>query len=135
MPSISSYTDVINSLDVIARIEALEDVREDLRGELEEAEKALEEWDKSEDSLELSVLSELAEQCAGASDWEYGAELIADFYFVDYARQFAEDTGMMPEGADRWPLYCIDWDYAATELKSDYMRVTFCGQEYWVRVQ
>jgi antirestriction protein len=38
----------------------------------------------------------------------------------DFARQFAGETGEVPESGDvDWPLYCIDWDHAWRELEYD----------------
>lgn len=37
----------------------------------------------------------------------------------DFAQQFADDLGLIPEGLG-WPASCIDWDQAARELMMDY---------------
>jgi antirestriction protein len=66
-----------------------------------------------------------------AEDWQYGVTLIRDTYFVTYAQEFAEEIGAMPDNA--WPLYCIDWEYAARELQHDYTLVRFADTDYWVR--
>lgn len=58
--------------------------------------------------------------------------LIADWYFKDYAQDLAEDIGAI--GSDlQWPLYHIDWDAAANDLKMDYWSVTIDGREFWGR--
>ena len=114
---ISNYDDVIDSRDIIERIEELEsdDNRDDA------------------DNDELKILKELAEECSGyASDWEYGETLIRDSYFKDYAQELAEDCCEMPS-PDQWPHRCIDWDQAAEELQQDYTLVDFDGVEYWIR--
>lgn len=39
----------------------------------------------------------------------------------DFARDMAEQRGDLPEaGSSAWPLYCIDWEWAARELMYDY---------------
>lgn len=111
---------VIDSRDVIARIEELESVQEDDNFLEDEAE-------------ELKVLKEFAAQGENASpDWTFGATLIHDSYFEEYAREFAEEIGAMPN-TDSWPGYCIDWAQAAEELQVDYTPVDFDGETYWVR--
>lgn len=37
----------------------------------------------------------------------------------DFAQSLAEELGEMPKD-NRWPHYCIDWEYAARELMHDY---------------
>jgi antirestriction protein len=39
----------------------------------------------------------------------------------DFAEDMAEQCGNIPTaGSSQWPLYCIDWTYAARELMYDY---------------
>jgi len=40
----------------------------------------------------------------------------------DFAEQFAEDIGAIPEGV-QWPCDCIDWEHATRELMYDYFSV------------
>lgn len=117
--------DIIDSRDIIARIEELE-------SEIESAEEDGEEPDA--DSVEeLSILQALADEASGyAADWEYGETLIRDDYFEDYAQELAEDIGAIDRNAN-WPLNCIDWEQAARELKHDYTAVDFDGVRYWIR--
>lgn len=61
-----------------------------------------------------------------------GNTVIADRYFVEYARELAEDIGAIDRNAS-WPLSYIDWDTAAEALKQDYSAVEFEGQTWWVR--
>ncbi len=37
----------------------------------------------------------------------------------DFAQETAESLGEIPKG-NNWPHYCIDWEWAAKELMSDY---------------
>lgn len=120
---ITKYDDVIDSRDVIERIAELESEREDIENENEQKE-----WDESDEGQELASLKSLESECEGYSeDWKYGAQLIRDSYFKDYAMELAEDIGAINNNAT-WPNNCIDWDQAAKELQMDYTGVTLtCG--------
>lgn len=122
--TIDNSMDVIDSRDVIARIEELES-----------------EWCPSDESdgtdnqerEELAALVALADEASGcAADWQYGETLIRDSYFKDYAQELAEDIGAIDSNAS-WPNTCIDWDQAARELQMDYTAVDFDGVTYWIR--
>lgn len=154
MATFDKYDDIIDSRDVIARIEELEAERDALDetvaemdadynrasyGEdgtehdaLIQARKALKEWDDDNDA-ELAALKALADEASGyAADWRHGEALIRDSYFKDYAMELAEDIGAIDRNAS-WPNTCIDWDQAARELQMDYTAVDFDGVTYWIR--
>ena len=114
---ITNYDDIIDSRDVIERINDLELVIESL---------------DDHEKKELETLKGLTKECEGYSDWEYGAVLIRNSYFTEYAEQLAEDIGAIETGGN-WPTYCIDWEWAARELKMDYTCVDFDGVDYWIR--
>jgi len=61
-----------------------------------------------------------------------GIFLIEDSYFVDYAREMADDCGMIDHNAS-WPQTCIDWEKAAREFRMDYTSVEIDGRTYWYR--
>jgi hypothetical protein len=137
---ISNLDDIIDSRDVIARIEALESdveilaemreretLTEEEQGELRDLAETVE-----DNAGELAILRALAEEGNGVGDWEFGATLIRDSYFVDYAQELAEDIGALPADAG-WPAYCIDWERAARDLQMDYTSVDYDGVTYWVR--
>jgi len=137
----SSSDDVIDSREVIARIAELEAIRDGLESDRADAESDPEiggvdprDFQMDEmDADELKALLALRDEAAGYSpDWKYGATLIRDSYFEDYARELAEDTGAINRNAD-WPLSYIDWPAAADALKQDYTSVEFDGVTYWVR--
>jgi hypothetical protein len=152
MTAIDNSADIIDSRDVIARIEELEAEREDISSALDdigievagetdeplsdEARAAIDAklsaWDASEDGEELAKLRALAEQCEGYGDWDNGEALIRDSYFEQYAEGFADDLGLVNRDA-RWPANCIDWEKAARELQQDYTQVDFDGVDYWMR--
>lgn len=141
---ISNSDSVIDSRDVIARIEELEAERERIGEEAEEAagedadgtERAEAEtaWDATEEGEELTTLKALAEEGESSPDWPHGETLIRDSYFRDYAEQLADDIGAIDTRKSRgWPLDYIDWDAAAEALQQDYMSVDFGGVTYWIR--
>ncbi len=151
MTTISNTDDVIDSRDVIERIEELEAEREALVESVEEydtaedqgldpkhtedgkaiAIAALAEWD-DENKAELEALKAFAEEAEGyAPDWRYGAALVRDSYFEDYARELLEDIGDIPRDL---PHYIeIDWEATARNIRMDYTSVEFDGVTYWVR--
>ena len=144
--TISNMDDTIDSRDVIERIEELQTERDtfcesyETSADMEEADeettdKACAAWAdaNSEEAAELAALEALQEEAEGyCPDWTYGAQLIRDSYFEDYAQETAEDCGMIQPGAT-WPNNCIDWEQAARELQQDYTAVDFDGVTYWVR--
>lgn len=151
MPEITNYDDVIDSRDVIERIEELIARRDDLddaRKDYNERAHLLEPGDQAQlarvvcqceeeygedESAELAALVALAEEAEGyAPDWKYGEALIRDSHFKDYAMELAEDIGAIPKDI-AWPCSCIDWDQAARELQMDYTAVDFDGVTYWIR--
>lgn len=154
MTTISNTDDVIDSRDVIERIEELEGERQDLQDEFEtavdnelqntdpeqretlntvrnDAYKALTDWDE-ENKAELDALKALVEEAEGYSeDWRHGATLVRDSYFEDYARELLEDCGDIPRNL---PHYIeIDWEATARNIRMDYTEVDFDGVSYWVR--
>lgn len=132
---VSNSDDVIDSRDVIARIEELE-------ADISSAEEAATESGNdpssheaqySEWREELAALKSLAAEAEGyAADWHHGETLIRDSYFKRYAMELADDIGAIDRNAS-WPCNCIDWEQAARELRMDYTAVYFDGVTYWVR--
>jgi hypothetical protein len=123
---VRNTSDMIDSRDVIARIEELEPIA---AGEAE----GYSCDEQLEAGRELRALRELASEAEGySSEWNDGATLIRDSYFENYARQYADDIGAINADAS-WPNDCIDWERAARELRMDYTAVEFDGVTYWVR--
>lgn len=153
---IRNTDDVIDSRDVIERLDELEserdalveaisdlcDAAEDVNDDPEAfavanaarqaAEVELQEWDESEDGAEYRALSAFAKEAADyADDWQYGATLIRESYFTDYCRELVSEIGDMPRDI---PAYIvIDWDATADNLRQDYTEVEFDGVTYLVR--
>lgn len=139
MTDVSNTADIIDSRDVIERIEELESERAEYIEEWME-DKHLDVCDDQpwydehpSDGEELDGLLELAKEGeAYAADWVHGEALIRDTYFVEYAQQLADDIGAVDSNAG-WPNTFIDWDAAADALQMDYTSVDFDGVEYWIR--
>lgn len=133
--TIENTEDVIDSRDIIARIEHLESELESIFEEADTDASDFAEWlkcDDSDEANELKALRALASECEGYSDWAYGEQLIRDSYFREYAEQLADDIGAVPKELS-WPCNHIDWEAAANALKQDYTLVSFGGVDYWIR--
>lgn len=127
MRDIDNTSDTIDVRDIIARVEDLEDTRDNTQGEFAET-----------DAEELATLTAFLADLAGnggdeewRGDW-YPVTLVRDSYFKEYAQELAEDIGAIPDNA-QWPCRCIDWDKAAWELRMDYTSAEYGGVTYWYR--
>ncbi len=125
---ITNSEDVIDSRDVIARIEEIQESLPKNAGEVMPGDGP--ELDALRE--ELKALLDLQEELHGSPDWEYGEALIRDSYFKEYAQGLASDCGMIQSDM-KWPCTCIDWDQAAQDLQMDYTSVEFDGIDYWIR--
>lgn len=145
--TISNSDDIIDSRDIIERIEELRKERDafEVVAELPVADLAdpalavndrpAQSWadEYSDEAQELKTLEALQEEAEGyAPDWRHGATLIRDSYFERYAQDLAEDIGAIQKDL-AWPACHIDWKAAADALKMDYTEVDFDGEAYWVR--
>jgi hypothetical protein len=149
MGEIRNDQDVIDSRDVIERLEELEAIAlpvYNVETQTDEFDPSIDKDEREEARRELFALRELIDQAEGyAEDWSYGVVLIRDSYFEEYAQEWASDIGayghplyMEPgtrpqDMSTRWPFTCIDWEQAARELQDDYTAVNFDGVTYWVR--
>lgn len=82
-----------------------------------------------EEREQIEEISEIESAC---EDFHHGATLILERDFEEYAQEFAEDIGAIDSEAS-WPLGCIDWKQAASELATDYSLVNYQGNTYYVR--
>jgi hypothetical protein len=125
--------DIIDSRDIIDRIDELENQLEGLGSEGDcEKQGLLDEWQ------ELKALKELADQGQSeSSDWSHGEALIRRSYFVDYTEELINDCYEMPKQmhSGDWPFrhMTIDYEAAAKELEQDYASIDFDGVEYLIR--
>ena len=160
---ITNREDVIDSREIIDRIDYLEDERtalsdkldeaqeafneynppedewdsnkaDELKTTIKDAQEALTEWDESDEGQELKSLTALQDDAEGYSeDWKHGSTLVRDTYFQDYTEELASEISDYNPNKVSWPMNCIDWEKAADELKQDYTCVDFDGVEYWTR--
>jgi hypothetical protein len=134
------HEDILDSRDIDAKIEEFESefnsrmdtLKESSGEELEVAEEDFENWldENMDEFVSLLAFREEAEQYT--SEWKYGATIINDDFFEDYAKQLAEDIGAI-DWSQSWPLTCIDWAEAANQLKQDYAEFDFDGNTYYVQ--
>ena len=123
--SFDNRYDVIDSRDIIKRIEELEEEKD----ELEEEELAQWEEDNKE---ELASLLELHKECGGYNaNWQHGDILIHESYFAEYCKQFCEDIGDI--STDIPDYIVVDWEATADNLRVDYMEVEYNGETYLLR--
>lgn len=131
--------DYIDSRDVIARIEELENEQAELLqqlsdGEITEADMIAFDEDKGN---ELDTLRELAAEAESSPDWIHGETLIRASYFVQYITDLIDDCYDLPKEltSGQWPYrhITIDFEAAAKEAEQDYMSVDFGGVEYLIR--
>jgi len=148
---------IIDSRDIISRIEELETERESLVEEVTEAREALSEYEPDEEENEaaltelkaalvdaacdldewdgadeLKSLKEFAEEGENStSEWSYGATLIHRDYFTEYCQDLCEEIGDLPKGIPSYIV--IDWDATADNLLHDYSSLTWDGETYYVR--
>jgi hypothetical protein len=126
--TIMNDQDIIDSRDIIDRIEELKELIEG-----EGCEDACTEY-----KLELAMLEDLADQGQSeSSDWIHGETLIRRSYFVDYTEELINDCYEMPKQmhSGDWPFrhMTIDYEAAAKELEQDYASIDFDGVEYLIR--
>jgi hypothetical protein len=157
MVDVSSIDNVIDSRDVIQRIEELEDERDGYvsaievakqdasvltgKNQEEEIEEAGNAIDKAEDDLrdwdndngdELKSLKSLADEGSNCSgDWIHGESLINDEYWVQYVQELLEDIGDLPKDLPHYIV--IDWEKTAENIQVDYSSVDFDGTTFWIR--
>lgn len=120
IPSEITAEDILDSRDIIARIDWL--------GPKEDCD--------PDDLEELEALLDLQDQAQYVDDWIHGEALIADDYFTEYSKDIIEGCyDDITSERTGWP-YChvtVDWKAAAEHLKVDYMDLTFMGKDYWIR--
>lgn len=109
--------EMFDSRDVIERLDYLTDKADDV---------GLDEDEKDE----LHILQELENE--SGTSWDYGMTFINEDYFVQYAKQYAEEIGAASD-TNRWPFTCIDWEQAADELKEDYTYYNLNGNTFLSR--
>lgn len=107
--AIDNTADELNSDDIVARLEELEEV--------------LTEYGELTDELmdELIALRDLAADGDRATeDWNYGVTLIHEDYLTDYIVDFLQEIYEIPDTTEWSPFKYIDWEAAAEDCLSDY---------------
>jgi hypothetical protein len=82
-----------------------------------------------EDIATRRTLRQLKAETEGEG-WRHGIMFIRETYFETYARELAEDVGLLSDSA-KWPGRCIDWEQAAEELQMDYTSTEVDGVTYY----
>lgn len=125
-----NHADIIDTRDIIERIEGLESDIEDLRGSEQMS-------DQTAADEELQTLSSIMDELkgyGGDEQWRgswYPLTLIHEDYFVDAMRELCEDIGDIPHPL---PSYvAIDWEATAENLRVDYSSIEIDGHTYWFR--
>lgn len=107
MSEIDNTQDIIDSREIIERIDELQ--------------------------CELDILKSLEEEASTSPDWSHGEPLIHENYFVDYCKELCEDIGYISDNLPWYIANHIDWDGVAEELEEDYIKLDFDGETYFIR--
>lgn len=128
--SLDLSADIIDTCDIIERIEQLETIVE----EMSDTDSSGKDAFRTESQDLIALMKEL-KGYGGDEHWRgdwYPSTLIRDSYFRDYAEELAADCGDYPKQV-RWPYTCIDWEQAAYELRHDYTSIEINKFTYWYR--
>jgi hypothetical protein len=130
MKDISNSDNIVDSRDVIKRIEELKDeVEADQVNPPDERDEEL--------VAELEMLKKVAEGGESSPDWRHGETLIRETYFEDYIEELIHDCYSLPKEMESgdwpWRHMSIDYEAAADEAKQDYNTIDWDGVEYLIR--
>lgn len=118
---VNNNQDIIDSRDIIKRIEKLQDIEER----------------DDDENAELKTLLKVQEEGESSPDWTYGETLIRETYFEEYITELIHDCYPMPKemNSGEWPWRHIKIDYraAADEAEMDYTSIDFDGVNYFIR--
>lgn len=122
--------DRLDSRELDEKIVALEAEQEE-EMEADDNGAAIAAWEAAGNGELLDALRKLRAETEDEG-WRWGILFIRASGFTDYARELAEDCGMVPDNLS-WPLNHIDWEAAADDLLNDYSAVTIGGSTYYYR--
>jgi len=155
--------DVIDSRDIITRLDELEGDRDSLQTEVDDKAEELAQFEHDEGEKDGPTAKDITdarqthqEAVDALEEWKNddGDELNALKELADEAdktadwihgeqliqrshfKDYAQELAEeigALDKEDKWPLNCLDWDRAAEELEEDYMEVDFGGVEYLIR--
>ena len=139
---LESLNDELNDLESelydIENEEDYEDKQNDIDNKLEEiADKENEiqecELEYNRYSEELVELESLKEEIESNSDegFEYGIQLIHEYYIDDYLDELLDDCGYLPKDLPYWIE--IDWQATYDNMKEDYNEIELNGNTFYVR--
>jgi hypothetical protein len=130
--------DYFSADEVDARIDELESDMSDLLEAFDEL------GDEATDAVKLAMLKlsdsdeadyeelqKLKDFKDEVGEWANAPNFIADSQFADHAEELARETTSIDLSS--WPMSCIDWAQAASELQQDYSSVDFDSTTYWYR--
>jgi hypothetical protein len=88
---------------------------EDSENAVEKAQEALDEFNKSFEKDELDTLTIVISQGEDSPDWSYGETLILDSYFTDYTTELINDCYEFPKefSSGEWPWRHLSIDFEA----------------------
>jgi len=139
IPVKNMFDDIIDSRELVSRLEVLTDERETLFDAMKEAKgkakKAavieFNEWvdDYEEEWEDLKAINEEGESLT--SEWIHGETLIREDYFTQYVQEMLEDCGDIPSDLPHYIV--IDWEATADNLKQDYTEIDIFGDTYYLR--
>lgn len=122
--------DIIDTRDLVEYVEAHNEAARDENGEPRSIDGSDDGYEPGDWDHRLLLLAEQAEDyCV---DYHHGETLIHEDYFVEYAKELANDIGAVNADAG-WPARHIDWEAAADSLKEDYEEFTVEGTTYYGR--
>lgn len=129
MSNVDNNNDILDSRDIISRIEELENDRDSWNDDEDNA--TTWEAEYPEDATELTTLTDLAEECENYSEWEQGEALVRYSYWEDYVQELLADCGDIPRDLPHYLV--IDWKQTADNISQDYATVTYDGVDYYIR--
>lgn len=119
--SITGYEDYLDSRDMQERLNYLDGFDdEDLTK------------DELDERIELCRIRQELIGDYGSEAWGWGYGFIRDTFFLNYAREFAEEIGAIDKNS-YWLTCHIDWKGVARGMQQDYWEVTLFGNLYWTR--
>lgn len=150
--------DIIDSRDLHDKLTELTDLKEnldELQDEIQSLECDIEDEDLSDDEVDdlRERLEEMTTECCDlaekydqeadsdlnelttmeneVSEWDDGATLIAEEYWVEYVEDMLKDCGDLPQDIPHY--IAIDWEQTAENIKEDYSYVEYQGTTYFYR--
>ncbi|AXQ69055.1 hypothetical protein HOU02_gp154 [Caulobacter phage CcrBL9] len=140
----SNRDDTIDTRQIVERVEVLRSALEtagvetgDLAAlEALDEEEAVTDQDQRETFNEIReeylILARMVEEGANyGEDWTFGATLVRESYFTEFAQEECESLGYIAKDFPSW--ISIDWEKTANTMKSDYTEIDFDGVSYYVR--